>query len=238
MAKVINEKNHLRDKYNKRLGIFSIELIVWLIFLGALSEYWIFIFIIGSIVINFSYSELRKLGSGLRGELKAKRIYSKLPDNYYVLSDLEVEINGGKSQVDNIIVGNNGIFVIEAKNLNGKITGNENDKEVIQHKIGRKGGIYSNRVYNPIKQVATHVYRVSKVLNENNIRFWVEGMVYFTNISCNVKLSSNKTPIFSSRDNGDRKIIDYILTYDRSIEINEDQKEKIVTILSRYCIEG
>ena len=150
-----------------------------------------------------------------------------------------MKVGNKTSQIDNIVVGSNGIFVIETKNLNGLIEGNEDDKEVVHHKVGIKGGKYSKTIYNPIKQVSTHVYRVSEVLKGYNLNKWVQGAVYFTNRNCIVDINSTRIPVFSEAEEGDKEVLNYIVNYDRSnASITQEDKIKIVRILKEFCIGG
>ena len=85
--------------------------------------------------------------------------------NHYVIHDLIIEVAPGKtSQIDHIVINQNGIFVIETKNYSGRIYGTETQHEwtqVLQY------GKIKNRFYNPVKQNATHIYRLEKLLETN-----------------------------------------------------------------------
>lgn len=254
MAIIINEKNHLEKDYKK----YKKKAILWIIIMLALfcsfvlygysqtSNYAspfpeIIILLIGfwlsGIIAKTNISRVNVLKSGLVGENKSKLIFGKLSNDYYVLSDLSIEIEGKTSQVDNIVVGSNGIFVIETKNINGYVVGDEDSNDITQHKVGRKGGEYSKTIYNPIKQVGTHVYRVSELLRKHNINRWVQGAVFFTNNQCEVELQSNRIPVFSVREGGDNEILKYISSFENNNgNISAENKKEIVNILSKYCI--
>lgn len=254
MAIIINEENHLEKDYKKYKKKAIIWLTATLLFFCGFGIYGysrttsfespfpgILIFMLGFLITGLiaktNVSRVNALKSGLTGENKAKSIFEKLSDDYYVLNDLSIEIGGKTSQIDNIVVGSNGIFVIETKNINGHIVGDVNSNSVTQHKIGRKGGEYSRTMYNPIKQVGTHVYRVSELLKKNNINIWVQGTVFFTNNQCEVELQSNRTPVFSIREDGENEILKYISSYENNNStISIKTKEEIVSILSKYCI--
>lgn len=242
MAKIINKNNHLQEELKKCLRYRVISRIIGIpsLLLILPTRGITFIpFLIALVVYNINDKKARVLSSGLEGENKANSIFEKLSDDYYVLSDLNVKVGNKTSQIDNIVVGSNGIFVIETKNLNGLIEGNEDDKEIVQHKVGIKGGNYSKKFYNPIKQVSTHVYRVSEVLKRYNLNKWVQGAVYFTNKNCIVDINSTRMPVFSAEEEGDKEIINYIVNYDRSnSSITQEDKIKIVSILKEFCIGG
>jgi hypothetical protein len=245
MARIFGGTNNLEKEYkkyrNRGILFFSISVVTFIGFIPLflmlpfiamplIGMVYLGSFIAGGIFLNKA-SIIKK---GLEGERKATDIYSLLPDNYYVLTDLLISVDGQTSQIDHVVVGNNGVFVIEAKNLNGLIEGDENDTYITQHKVGRKGGEYSSQLYNPVKQVSTHVYRVSQLLKRYKIRTWIQGMVYFTNKDAEVYLQSNNIPVFASSDEGDKEIINYILNYEnRNGNLNQNQKEQIVKILTK-----
>lgn len=240
MAKIINKNNHLQEELKRCLWYRRISRIIGipslLLILPTMGITFI-PFLIALVVYNINDKKARVLSSGLEGENKANSIFEKLSDDYYVLSDLNVKVGNKTSQIDNIVVGSNGIFVIETKNLNGLIEGNEDDKEIVQHKVGVKGGKYSKTFYNPIKQVSTHVYRVSEVLKRYNLNKWVQGAVYFTNRNCIVDINSTRIPVFSAAEEGDKEVLNYIVNYDKSnTSITQEDKIKIVSILKEFCI--
>ncbi len=70
------------------------------------------------------------------------------------------------SQIDHIVVRPNGVFVIETKNFAGRVYGNDNQREWTQVLAY---GETKNRFYNPVKQNATHIYFLAKVLKQHNI---------------------------------------------------------------------
>ncbi|WP_097034520.1 nuclease-related domain-containing protein [Clostridium tertium] len=242
MAKIINKNNHLQEElevYLRKAKVAKVfVLISFILFIPTFGATFI-PFIISSVLFKKYSGRVSILSSGLEGENKTNAIFEKLSDDYYVLSDLNVKVDNKTSQIDNIVIGSNGIFVIETKNLNGLIEGNEEDKEIVQHKVGIKGGNYSKTFYNPIKQVSTHVYRVSEVLKRYNLNKWVQGAVYFTNKNCMVDISSTRIPVFSAAEEGDKEILNYIVNYDRSnASITQEDKIKIVSILKEFCIGG
>lgn len=99
---------------------------------------------------------------GKRGEKKVGWIIGKTVENeQYVINDLILVNEGKSSQIDHIVINPRGIFVIETKNYSGEIYGSENQREWTQ--ILAYGKI-KNKLYNPLKQNATHVYNVKKIV--------------------------------------------------------------------------
>lgn len=101
-------------------------------------------------------------GKGWLGEFRVKLVVGKTkPGVRYVINDFKLRVSENKtSQIDHIVINKNGIFVIETKNYSGRIYGREEQLEWTQV---LKYGKVKNKLYNPIKQNKTHVYRVANI---------------------------------------------------------------------------
>lgn len=101
---------------------------------------------------------------GKAGEFHVKSELRELPnEKYLVLNDVMIESNNKTYQIDHIVVSEFGIFVIETKQYNGYIVGNEYDKKWKQN----------NKFYinNPIHQNYGHIKSLENVLNLDNNKF-------------------------------------------------------------------
>jgi hypothetical protein len=179
MAKIVQSKNGLVPKYkwSRNWAIFFYVICIgsWGLWIPTSGNFIVAILFFGGGVAGGLYTKKAKiLKSGIDGERKTQAVFSALPDTCTVISDLAITAEGKQSQIDNVVVAPTGIFVIEVKNMNGDIVGNGEDKQLSQHKIGRKCGEYSKTFYNPIKQVGTHVYRLKSLLRENGLNAWVQ----------------------------------------------------------------
>jgi len=111
---------------------------------------------------------------GSIGELRVAKQLMKLPeDEYFILNDLLIETSKGSSQIDHVVVSIYGIFVIETKNYNGWIHGNENSEYWTQS-IYR----YKTKFRNPIKQNWAHVYALREVLSDFENLFYYPIIVF------------------------------------------------------------
>lgn len=152
------------------------------------------------------------LVSGISGERIATQVLSMLPDDYTVFQNVIVSYGNKKSEIDNIVVGKSGVFIIEVKNHNGHIVGNLGDICWTQHKVGCGGMPYTNEIYNPVKQVGTHIYRLSNYLRHEGVNTYIQGMVYFVNKNCQLSLTGNSDIfVYSSYDCKEDEICDQIL---------------------------
>ena len=96
---------------------------------------------------------------GFAGEYWVQKELNRLPGEYLFLSDVMLEIDGKTTQIDHIVFSKYGIFVIETKQRNTYITGNEHDKYWIV-KAGRK----KHYMYNPIHQNYGHKKAIEQIL--------------------------------------------------------------------------
>lgn len=141
--------------------------------------------------------------SGMHGERAAANLLATLPDSYTIFQNVMLTYDDRKSEIDNIVVGKSGVFIIEVKNHNGHIVGDLNDRYWTQHKVGRGGTPYTNTLYSPVKQVGTHIYCLANYLRRNGINTYIEGMVYFTNKDCGLCLTGDSGISVYSSSGGD-----------------------------------
>lgn len=159
------------------------------------------------------------LVSGISGERIATDVLSALPDSYTVFQNVIVPYGEKKSEIDNIVVGKSGVFIIEVKNHNGYIEGNLEDTYWTQHKVGRGGTCYENDMYNPVKQVGTHIYRLANYLRNRGVNTYIEGMVYFVNDACRLSLTGKSTiSVFSSYEQEEKNICRHILSGNSNLD--------------------
>lgn len=99
---------------------------------------------------------------GKRGENRVRKIIGKTQEGLrYVFNDYKIVDEGMSCQIDHILINQNGVFVIETKNYSGNIYGTDEQREWTQ--VLAYGKI-KNKIYNPIKQNNTHLYRIRKIL--------------------------------------------------------------------------
>ena len=153
-------------------------------------------------------------GKGLEGEDITADIIAKLPDGYYGFQNVTVVYDGKKSELDMVVAGPTGVFIVETKNRNGDIRGNFDDRTWTQYKVGRGGTPYSNDFYSPVKQVGTHIYRLSHFLRERGVKVHIDGAVYFSNPEADVRIGGRmgNIPVFACADNGGAELIRYIIS--------------------------
>ena len=102
-----------------------------------------------------------------------------LKEKDLLFSNVSIEIEGKRTELDHIIVNNRGIFIIEVKNYSGSLMGTDNDYEWVKTKISSSGNSYTKIVKNPIKQVNRQVYLLAQFLKYYGVDVWVERYTFF-----------------------------------------------------------
>lgn len=134
--------------------------------------------------------------SGAKGEDQALKKLKDLPDTYTVFNQLEVphdKSRRGFIELDFVVVGPNGVFVVEVKNNNSRIVGNVDEREWTIHKVGRGGTPYTSSMRNPVKQVKSQVWALSEYLKKKGHRVWIEGCLFFSHDNCSVEMKGQST---------------------------------------------
>ncbi len=115
---------------------------------------------------------------GAEGEESVIRVLQNLDSSFKVVHD--VVLPGENSNIDHIVVGSVGIFVIETKNYNGIIRCNED--YWTRKKVGRRGTVYSAGIGNPSKQAKRNAVILKNWLQSKNIDVgFIDAVVVFTN---------------------------------------------------------
>ena len=95
-----------------------------------------------------------------------------------MLTNVKVSFEGKNTELDNVIINNRGVFIIEIKNYNSILIGDEDDFEWIKNKYTEAGNFYQKSVKNPIKQIKRQVYILSGYLKAHGFDVWIEEYVF------------------------------------------------------------
>ncbi len=123
--------------------------------------FFIFLIIAIFVIIKFlKYESPDEIGS--IGERRVNNVLRHLDSKYIVFSDILLQNpEGNTSQIDHLVLSENGIFVIETKNYTGWIFGNEKAEKW-------KQVIFDDKYYfrNPVKQNWSHIYALKSILKD------------------------------------------------------------------------
>lgn len=130
------------------------------------------------------------LNAGAEGEDLVLRALARLSDDYMVFNSLYIPrssegvavLDGRRVEADYVVVGPNGVFVVEVKNNNGEVHVSPETRasqwQVI--KTGRKGSRYGTHMRNPILQLQGQMRALAGLLKARGTPAWVRGCVVFS----------------------------------------------------------
>jgi len=163
----------------------------------------------------FYLRKYRIYSGGLRGERQVtKLLSSKLSDDYYLLNDLYLRNSGG--DIDHVILGPNGVFVLETKNWKGTINSNGDEWQ----RVGKRGFSAS-----PSRQVKRNTAKIKHIIENSGViqsGVWVEGIVVLTNNHATLHLSNPTVQILKLP-----QLPNYIVSHRNSSSYTRQQLEAI-----------
>jgi hypothetical protein len=193
---------------------------------------YLFIVVVITLFIILKYIFRSPNHIGALGESRvARQLFDLDKDQYLVLNNVLLKYDNLISQIDHIVVSIYGIFVIETKNYNGWIFGNENSEYWTQ--VIYK---FKSNFRNPIKQNWSHVYILKKILNDNNnIKYHpivvfsgnaelknIQSSVTVTYVELLYQIICDKSTVQYLRMDEVKRIYEKLLNY--SIESNKKNK--------------
>jgi len=177
------EKKSSQNKFKKTLGtytcILGLLVSVILILMNELILGIILLIGTGYIGIHLYDNGVRKGKSwnkGIVGEKTVASYLNQLPENYIIFND--VKFPGSYGNLDHIVIGPNGIFVIETKNYDGHFIVKEDGWYY------QKGDYITESKSQPGTQVMRNVISLKKFLENNKINMnhvWIEPIVTLVN---------------------------------------------------------
>ena len=182
----------------------------------------LFIFLFLSLSSDEDDEDQKRI-AGKEGELQAKKVLNHyLNENDLLLNNVNISIHGRNTELDYVVINNNGIFIFEVKNFSGKLVGNEDDQYWNKYKISSGNKEYIKEIRNPIKQLKREIYLLKEYLKYYGVDLWIEGYVLFVNMN---------SPVESEYTVNDKNEIDDILHLRRNQVLTKNQIEKIISIL-------
>jgi len=190
-------------------------------------------FYVGIIFIGISIHFFIKRShykSGYSGEQRVIESLQNLPDSYYLIND--VNLPNGYGNIDHIVLGSNGIFIVETKNFEGEIRC-EGDNWYQYKDTWEISEEYE--IKSPSKQVKGNALKLkqyieSKKIFGKSLRLWVEGMVVFSHDNVILHCNNPTVPVFKVSQLGN-----YIQNRESRIKFSSQELEKVAEILLRQA---
>ena len=143
---------------------------------------------------EFFWNKFSSYSSGDSGRSYTTNFLSALPKDYEIYTNVAI----GEAIIDFVVVGCNGVFVINNRNNKGMIECDEHSGSWTIHKEGRRGGKYTSTMGNPLKKMKWQVHVLADYLQGCGCKVWVEGVVFFSNNE--VSLSDKPTHCMDNQD--------------------------------------
>lgn len=161
---------------NKSIMLFAVAAVS---FFGAAIH---FSFIVLSIILfvmaAYLWNKQVTWNSGADGEEAVVRVLNNLDSSFRVVHD--VVLPGDRQNIDHVVIGPSGVWVIETKNHNGIIRC-YNDKWS-RKKVGRRGTVYDASMGNPSKQAKRNAVVLKNWLESQKIDVgYISAVVVFAN---------------------------------------------------------
>lgn len=194
---------------------------------------WAYISAAAIVLCGFAYMLLSRryniLISGLKGEKLLYRIAKKHKNSSHIFLNLPVRYKRNRSEIDMLMVSENGILIVEVKNHSGTIIGGDKDEQWCQYKYYKDGHSTESEMKNPIKQISRQRDILKNILRSQGYDVWIDGVVMFSNPFVRLKLNlSNPNSFVVS---GEKELDDFINSYKSSKKISGDDVKKIISIL-------
>ena len=225
----------MSSQYDSTITIGVILSLIGLVGFFLISYLSVIILAIGVKLLLDAYSKKENWNKGIRGEQIVSNYLNQLPEDYSVFND--VKFPGSYGNLDHIVLGPNGIFVIETKNYKGFF--------IIEDKEWYYKGKYTQKARSqPGKQVITNSMSLRKFLMDNNINMdgvWIDSIVTLINKNFKIKQKpKNYNVLFPSTipnfiQNSNKKIDDNILeeaillikTYSKKNSYSDHEQKRV-----------
>lgn len=162
------------------------------------------------------------LQQGIDCENHVANSLETLPSNYYVLNNVGIKDNMGRSEIDSLVVSKNGIWIVEVKSHIGSIYGEEEDNVWDYERANGQ----DDEIENPLKQSYRQMKILKNIFDDKGINVFVKYCVVFPNASA-VCVNSDK--VYTSLD---RLKQDILLGSNKKISTNE-----LIKILGVFGIQ-
>lgn len=152
----------------------------------------------------YAYRSYAIWSSGPRGEELVLDELKKLSDDYVLIRN--AVIPPSKGDIDYVLVGPNGVFIIETKNVGGVVMCDGDFWS--RHKVGRQGKPYELEIGNPSRQAKRSAKTLKDFILKHEKRIfdgraphiWVYSILVFTNKDITLKLRNPTVDVLSIQE--------------------------------------
>lgn len=249
MAKIVRIKSELKTNKNKTFlhMIFSMFFMLIFVCIGAVMLHAILsdnsdlhiafpcmFFALGLVLVPVYFIKKKNyeiLNSGVKGEQQTYEILKQLPKDYTVITNPVIHNRGSVNELDFVVIGTNGVFVVETKNYRGIITGNTSAQNWNQIKHG-KNKTYEKDVKNPAKQVYRQGRRMAEMFIDFGISADVFPILYFVDSRSELKITDD-SEINVAIINNENDLLDYIVNSKGKHIVDNSERAEIIRFFKR-----
>lgn len=150
-------------------------------------------------VEDYEYPKFQKMffqsRKGYIGEIRSDREWTeiRMPNEHYLLFNYEtVNEKGNNNQMDTIVLSRHFVFVIEVKNITGKIDFDDEKRQFTNLKADNNIEVYNN----PEDQVERHIRMLDKIMKILNIHLPILGAIVFSKTTTIIGKPPKRIPAF------------------------------------------
>lgn len=187
------------------------------------------VFIIAFLIFRKKYNILQ---SGVRGEETTLKILQKLPKDFTILTNPVILNRGVSMELDFVVIGKNGVFIVESKNHRGIITGKTSKTNWKQVKHGKNDKVYEKEITNPVKQSYRQCRRMEELFKDFDITANVYPVLYFVDNRTELKIHDDadlNVAIF----NREEPLLSYIQNTKGRETVSSNELAKIIRFFKR-----
>jgi hypothetical protein len=181
----------------------------------------------GIMILLYGMKEGYSWKRGLKGEKVVNRVLERLPQDYFVFYD--VKLPGSKGNIDHVVIGPNGIFVIETKNYSGKYAIIADDWYPRRYSTSRRKKLPKS----PGKQAKFNAISLrnflTKNINTNKLKPWVHAIVVLIGQKP-LKIITKYYTVLQPHE-----VIDFIIK--KKGKLTRSFKEESIELVAHYSTE-
>lgn len=250
MSRVVKIKSELKQNKNKAFLKMVLFALLTLVFFGLgvgmlvaiLTEkskmhiafpIILFVIALGLLICFFVFRKRYNiLLSGVRGESDTLEILKKLPKNFTIITNPVILNRGVTLELDFVVIGKNGVFIVESKNYRGIISGKTSSAKWKQIKHGKNDRVYEKEVGNPVKQAHRQGRRMLEMFRDFDITADIFPVVYFVDNRSELKIQDDAetgVAVF----NEEKQLLDYIVNSAGKQTVSNAELTKIIRFFKK-----
>jgi hypothetical protein len=186
---------------------------------------WLLALLVAFQVTKFQGSAVMLAGAS--GEDRVLAALSALPAEYTLFNQIRLpdeRSRTGFREADFVVVGNNGVFIIESKDYRGEIQGDATAPNWELHKIGIGGTPYTKACRNPVRQVQVYVALLSRLFAMRGIKVRITPLVSLSQNNSLAGISSPRVPVM-----GVDELCGKILAHKGTL--SDENRERVIGLL-------